>query len=69
MLKSSYPNNNCGECPIWLAMDESEGISKNEAIKKYCEECERFLEDAYDCDGRCLNCDEYHETRGCMRDV
>ena len=33
------PNNNCGWCSIWLAMDEEGGISREEAIKKYCNFC------------------------------
>ena len=33
------PNNNCGCCTIWLAMDEKDGIPREEAIKKYCSFC------------------------------
>lgn len=33
------PSNNCGCCTIWLAMDEEGGISRKEAIEKYCNFC------------------------------
>ena len=56
-----YPNNNCGECPTWLAIDEPEGIPKKEAIEKYCSKCEYDN----DCDGRCLNCGYFDHARGC----
>ena len=64
MLKSKYPNNECGECPVWLG-----GKSIKEMIK-YCQErnCDLYYEDAYDCDGRCLNCDEFDPIRGCMKE-
>lgn len=33
----NYPNNYCGECPIWLAIGED--ITKEEAIDRYCNHC------------------------------
>ena len=33
----NYPNNDCGECPVWLAIGED--ITKEEAINKYCNYC------------------------------
>jgi hypothetical protein len=61
MLISKYPNYKCGECPFWLA-----DISIEETIK-HCEEkqCSLYLEGQVDCDGRCLNCDEFDHIRGC----
>ena len=51
-----YPNNHCGECPVWLADAESE---------ENCKDCANRIKCLYDCDGRCLNCDYYNEIRGC----
>lgn len=38
----SYPSNECGECPVWLAMDEMEGNPRFECIGKYCTKCKIF---------------------------
>lgn len=61
-MSCEYPSNYCGECPIWLAIDEPEGIPKKEAIDKYCSKCDLYL--GIDCDGRCLSCDYFNE-HGC----
>ena len=57
-----YPNNNCGECPIWLAFE-----GPREEMMKLCEKRQCILlDDEYvDCDGRCLNCNYFHEGYGC----
>lgn len=61
MEKHKYPNYECGECPFWLA-----DIPIEETIK-HCKEkqCPLYLEGQVDCDGRCLNCDEFDHVRGC----
>ena len=61
-MSQDYPSNYCGECPIWLAFDEPEGIPAKDAIEKYCSKCDLYL--GIDCDGRCLNCDYFNE-HGC----
>ena len=38
----SYPNNECGECPVWLAIGEECGTSWRDAIAKYCTKCKIF---------------------------
>lgn len=38
----SYPNNNCGSCNVWLAMNEPEGVSRMVAIDEYCCNCDLF---------------------------
>lgn len=38
----SYPNNNCGECPVWLALGEQEGITVFDGIGTYCVKCRVF---------------------------
>ena len=43
--KYGKPNNNCGECGIWLAFDEPEGLTAEEAFEKYCSKCEVWRED------------------------
>lgn len=42
--KNLYPNQECGECPVWLNMDEPEGISRNEAVNKFCSKCKLYKE-------------------------
>lgn len=61
-MPREYPSKYCGECHIWLALDEPEGITTKEAIEKYCSKCDIYL--GIDCDGRCLNCDYFNE-HGC----
>ena len=36
-----YPNNNCGECPIWLAMPDNYYQSKK-VIDTHCINCKLF---------------------------
>lgn len=38
------PNNHCGECIVWLAMDEEGGIPREEAIEKHCSKCSVYKE-------------------------
>ena len=63
MIKYKYPNNECGECPIWLAFE-----GPIEEMRKMCKKhnCDLLEEGAVDCDGRCLNCGEFDPVRGCM---
>ena len=69
-----YPNNHCGECPVWLA--DAEGgaecdacicneVTEDAESEENCKNCANRMKCLYDCDGRCLNCDYYNETRGC----
>lgn len=41
-IKNLYPNQECGECPVWLNIDEPEGIPKKEAINKFCSKCKLY---------------------------
>ncbi|MBO5711427.1 MAG: hypothetical protein J6R47_01180 [Acholeplasmatales bacterium] len=41
----SYPNNNCGECPVWLAMDTLN--DKIELTGKCCTKCKIFTEQRF----------------------
>ena len=62
MEKYKYPNYECGDCPVWLgAKTMAEAI---ECCKK--RHCDIFEEGIVECDGRCLNCDEFDPVRGCM---
>ena len=45
-MSRGYPNNHCGECPIWLAIDEPDGISRQQAIQLYCKNC-KVTEETY----------------------
>ena len=36
------PDNNCGECIVWLALGEDGGITREEAIEKHCYKCQVF---------------------------
>lgn len=43
-IKNLYPNQECGECPVWLNIDEPEGIPKEEAVNKFCSKCKLYKE-------------------------
>lgn len=55
---NELPNNNCGECPVWLAAGEIGGPNLAAARRDYCskcdlwnltdEECDAIAEKAYD---------------------
>lgn len=38
----SYPNNECGECPVWLALGEDTNIKSRRSIDKRCLKCNLF---------------------------
>ncbi len=38
-----YPNNHCGECPVWLAMWETDDFGYEYAIEKYCMKCPVYI--------------------------
>lgn len=43
----NYPSNECGECSVWLALGESEGISRAQAISEHCSKCELYKQHRY----------------------
>ena len=38
----AYPNNYCGECPVWLAQGDMEGFALYESMANYCTKCHLF---------------------------
>jgi hypothetical protein len=63
MTKNKYPNYECGECPIWLGFEGPISEMREMCKKRHCDLLE---ENEVECDGRCLNCDEFDPVRGCM---
>ena len=44
----NQPNNYCGECPVWLAIDSEDGITLKEALEKYCCKCRAEVDSELD---------------------
>lgn len=67
--KPKYPNSECGDCSIRLAIGGVNGITIREATETYCHKCRVYYGEALpDCDGRCLICDYYHPAKGCSKE-
>ena len=59
MPNQPYPNNNCGECPGWLALGEDNGPqSVNDLIKAMCYKCPLYTSQKYG-DSVYLGCGQY----------
>ena len=59
MPNQPYPNNNCGECPGWLALGEDNGPrSLYELAKTMCYKCPLFTTQIYG-DSTCVMCGRY----------
>ena len=39
---TSLPSNWCGECPVWLAQGDMEGLAIYESMATYCTKCHLF---------------------------
>jgi hypothetical protein len=42
-VRMKYPNNHCGECPVWLAMWETDDFGYEYAVEKYCMKCPVYI--------------------------
>ena len=59
MTNELYPNNNCGECPGWLALGEDGGPqTKEELINVMCCNCYTYKHQKYG-DSACIICGDY----------
>ena len=58
---NKYPNFECGERPIWLAFEGPREEMIKLCKKRHCD----LVDTEFECDGRCLSCDYFHEVRGC----
>lgn len=64
--KPKYPNSECGDCPVRLAIGGVNGITATEARERYCFRCRIYTGDPQDCDWNCLECDYYNPDKGCI---
>ena len=59
MPNQQYPNNNCGECPGWLALGEDNGPRDvSDLIETMCYKCPLYTSQKYG-DSVCLGCGQY----------
>jgi hypothetical protein len=73
MTQELYPNNNCGECPGWLAFGEDGGPqSKEELINVMCKDCYIYNQQRYG-DHTCVSCGHYasegHLCKACLSSI
>lgn len=73
MEQELYPNNNCGECPGWLAFGEDGGPrSKEELINIMCKDCFTYNSQKYG-DNACIVCGHYahegHICKACLSSI
>lgn len=59
MSNKPYPNNNCGECPGWLALGEEGGAPNiDKLIDTMCYKCPLYTNQRYG-DSTCVVCGRY----------